>query len=123
MAWKAKFAGKLFGSELTDVIPQWGETTELMLSDQSQVPYPTLLPDLASSAKRMMLYSSVFGAGNEGGGMVKCSARDVHENECFARYESDMRLCTSIAYPMGGIRGVGLCKQQALQNYQSCRGY
>ncbi|CAM2181700.1 hypothetical protein PSAC2689_40233 [Paraburkholderia sacchari] len=25
--------------------------------------------------------------------------------------------------PMGGARGIALCKQQAFQNYQQCRGY
>lgn len=123
MAWKVNLTGKLFGNELADIIPQWGETTELMLSDQSQVPYPILVPDVTTSAKKSMLYTSAFGPGNGGGGMVKCSAVEDHEDDCFAKYESNMRLCTSIAYPMGGLRGVALCKQQAFQDYQSCRGY
>lgn len=126
MAWKAKFTGKLFDSELSDTLPTWGETTELMLSDQSQVPYPTLVPDLTGSAKRSMLYGALFGAASGDGGMVKCGSRgdiEWREGECHAKYESDMRLCASIAYPMGGKRGVALCKQQAFLDYQECRGY
>jgi YD repeat-containing protein len=123
MAWKAKFAVKLFGSELTNILPQWGETTELMLSDQLQIPYPTLVPDVMDSAKRSMLYSSVFGAGNEGGGMVKCSAREDHEDQCFSDYQVDLDMCNAVAFARGGERLAALCKQKAFQNYQSCRGY
>ncbi len=72
MAWKAKLTGKLFDSELSDRLPRWGETTELMVSDQLQVPYPVLVPDLTDTAKRSMLYSSFFGVGSGVGGMVKC---------------------------------------------------
>ncbi|SIT39044.1 YD repeat protein [Paraburkholderia ribeironis] len=101
MAWKAKLSGKLFGSELTDILPKWGETTELMLSDQSQVPYPILVPDVTDSAKRSALYSTVFGAGNGGGGTVKCSAREDREDECFAQYNVQMSMCDAIAFPRG----------------------
>jgi YD repeat-containing protein len=125
MAWKAKLTGKLFDSELSDTLPKWSEATELMLSDQSQIPYPVLVPDLTSSAKRTMLYSALFGSGSGDGGMVKCGSRghdEWLEAHCHAKYESDMRLCASIAYPMGGKRGVALCKQQAFLDYQECRG-
>lgn len=60
MAWKAKLPGKLFGDELSEALPDWGETTELMLSDQAQIPYPALVPDLTSSAKRSTLYSALW---------------------------------------------------------------
>ncbi|NKJ48148.1 hypothetical protein CIC12_15650 [Burkholderia sp. SG-MS1] len=94
-----------------------------MLSDQSQVPYPTLVPDVTASAKRSLLYSAVFGAGSATGGMVKCSAREDHEDECFAQYNAQMTLCSSFAPAMGGVRAVALCKQRAFQTYQQCRGY
>ncbi|CAE6720261.1 DUF6531 domain-containing protein [Paraburkholderia domus] len=123
MAWKATFTGKLFGSELSDTLPKWGETTELLLSDQSQVPYPALVPDLTGSAKRSMLYGALFGAASGGGGMVKCGGREGHESECFARYEVQMEMCNAIAFHRGGARGIALCKQQAFEDYQKCRGY
>jgi YD repeat-containing protein len=123
MAWKANLSGKLFGSELTDILPEWGETTELMLSDQSQVPYPTLVPDVTGSAKRSMLFSTVVGTGNGGGGMVKCSAREDHEDQCFSDYQVDVDMCNAVAFARGGERLAALCKQKAFQNYQSCRGY
>ncbi|CAB3721882.1 hypothetical protein LMG24238_04978 [Paraburkholderia sediminicola] len=77
MAWKAEPVGKLFGSELSAIVPAWGETTELMLSDQAQVPYPVLVPDLTSSAKRATLYSSLFKGGSGDGGIVKCGGRSL----------------------------------------------
>ncbi|MGF6374125.1 hypothetical protein OKW40_006941 [Paraburkholderia sp. RAU6.4a] len=48
---------------------------------------------------------------------------DFHEAECFAQYERDIDLCNALAGPMGGTRGIALCKTQAFQNYQQCRGY
>ena len=123
VAWKAKLTATLYGSELSDSLPNWGETTELMLSDQSQVPYPALVPDLTSSAKRAMLYGALFGAASGDGGMVKCGGREAHESECFARYEVQMEMCNAIAFHRGGARGIALCKQQAFEDYQKCRGY
>ncbi|MFM0723863.1 DUF6531 domain-containing protein [Paraburkholderia strydomiana] len=122
MAWKANLTGKLFGSELTDILPQWGETTELMLSDQSQVPYPTLVPDVTASAKKSMLYSNVFGSGNGDGGMVKCSSREKHESQCHDQYEADLDFCRLVAKPRGD-RNYALCKSNAFDRYQQCRGY
>jgi YD repeat-containing protein len=121
MAWKANFTAKLFG-ELTDILPQWGETTELMLSDQSQVPYPTLVPDVTSSAKRSMLYSAVFGSRSADGGMVKCSSGTIHDAECYAKYENDIDACTLMAKPRG-MRNYKLCLANAFDRYQQCRGY
>ncbi len=126
MAWKAEFTGKLFGSELGDTLPNWGETTELMLSDQSQVPYPALVPDLTGSAKRSTLYSALFGAGSGGGGMVKCGSsgdNEWREADCHAKYERDIFRCNSLAKYMGGLPGLALCKQNAFGDYQECRGY
>jgi YD repeat-containing protein len=125
MAWKAKLTGKLFGSELSEPLPKWGETTELMLSDQSQVPYPALVPDLTSSAKRSTLYSTLFGAGSGNGGMVKCGSsgdNEWREADCHAKYESDMFRCNSLAKYMGGLAGLALCKKNAFDDYQECRG-
>jgi YD repeat-containing protein len=126
MAWKAKLPGKLFGDELGEPLPLWSESTELMLGDQAQVPYPVLVPDLTGSAKRSTLYSAFFGASTGVGGIVKCASngdKEWREADCHVKYESDVRLCASIAYPMGGKRGVALCKQQAFLDYQECRGY
>ncbi|RKF31569.1 DUF6531 domain-containing protein [Paraburkholderia fungorum] len=122
VAWKAKFTGKLFGSELSETLPKWGETTELMLSDQSQIPYPTLVPDLTSSAKRSMLYSALFGAASGDGGMVKCGGREGHEAACHAKYEVDLDFCILAAKPRGQ-RNYALCKENAFDRYQQCRGY
>ncbi|MFM0227747.1 DUF6531 domain-containing protein [Paraburkholderia dipogonis] len=126
MGWKAKLTGKLFGSELSASIPTWGETTELMLSDQAQVPYPVLVPDLTSSAKRSILYSTLFGAGSGDAGMVKCGSHgdnDFREADCHRKYELDMLNCNTLGTIMGGKRGRALCKQNAFQDYQECRGY
>ncbi|WP_434109108.1 DUF6531 domain-containing protein [Paraburkholderia caffeinilytica] len=126
MAWKAKLPGKLFGDELGDPLPQWSESTELMLGDQAQVPYPVLVPDLTSSAKRSTLYSALFGAGNGDGGMVKCASsgdKEWREGDCFAKYQYDMQICNSLGTIMGKKRGRALCKQQAFQDYQECRGH
>ncbi|WOD16905.1 hypothetical protein [Paraburkholderia kirstenboschensis] len=123
MTWKAKLAGKLFGDELSATLPEWSEASELMLNDQSQVPYPSLVPDLSAPAKRSALYSALFAAGGDGGGMVKCSGREAHESECFAQYDAHMSMCNAIAPYMGGARAIALCKQKAFQIYQECRGY
>ncbi|MEC5404104.1 hypothetical protein VOM14_00785 [Paraburkholderia sp. MPAMCS5] len=123
MTWNAKLTGKLFGDELSETLPQWGETTEVMLSDQSQVPYPILVPDLSDSAKRLVLYGALFATQGDGGGMVKCSGREAHENECFAQYDAQISMCNAVAPHMGGARAVALCKQRAFQIYQECKGY
>jgi len=122
MRWKGAFTGKLFGEELNDAIPAWGETTELMLSSQSQVPFPVLVPDLTSSAKRSMLYSSLFAANGDGGGMVKCGGRDAHEAKCHDMYETDLDARRLMAKPRGE-RNYALCKENAFDRYQQCRGY
>jgi hypothetical protein len=123
MAWKALPTGKLFGQELGETLPAWRETTELMLSDQAQVPYPSLVPDLTSSAKRSTLYSALFKSGTGDGGLVKCGGREDHETACFAQYDAQMTMCNSVARHMGGARAIALCKEKAFQIYQKCRGY
>ncbi|MFM0669636.1 DUF6531 domain-containing protein [Paraburkholderia sediminicola] len=126
MAWKALPTGKLFGHELGETLPAWRETTELMLSDQAQVPYPLLVPDLTGSAKRSTLYSSLFKGGSGDGGMVKCGSsgdNEWRETYCHAKYEVEMQRCDNFAYVMGGERGKALCKQNAWNDYQECRGY
>ncbi|MGF6904242.1 DUF6531 domain-containing protein [Paraburkholderia sp. GAS348] len=120
MAWKAKLTERLFGSELSEPLSKWGETTELMLSDQSQVPYPALVPDLTGSAKRSMLYGAIFGAGSGGSGMVKCGSRgdtEFREADCHAKYMIEMIRCNSLGTIMGGARGRALCKQNAFADY------
>jgi YD repeat-containing protein len=123
MSWKAEFTGKLYHDEVSDVLPMWGETSELMLSDQSQVPYPALVPDVTGSAKRAMLYSSLFKGGGGDGGMVKCGGRAEHEAKCFAQYEYQQDLCTTLAGPRKNSRLLALCRQTAFENYQTCLGY
>jgi len=126
MAWKALPTGKLFGHELGETLPAWREATELMVSDQAQVPYPVLVPDLTSSAKRSTLYSTLFGAGSNDGGMVKCGSsgnNEWREADCHAKYMYDMQICNSLGTIMGKSRGRALCKQQAFEDYQECRGH
>lgn len=122
LRWKVALTEKLFDEELGDAIPAWGETTELILSNQSQVPYPVLVPDLTSSAKRSMLYSSQFAANGDGGGMVKRGGRDAHEAKCHDMYEADLDACRLMAKPRGE-RNYVLCKENAFERYQQCRGY
>jgi YD repeat-containing protein len=122
MRWKGQFTGKLFHAELSDTLPTWGETTELMLSDQAQLPYPVLVPDLTSSAKRSMLYSALFGSGGGNGGMVKCGGREGHEAQCHDKYEMDLDFCKLTAKAMGK-RAYALCKENSFDRYQQCRGF
>lgn len=78
MTWKAALTGKLFSDELSATLQRWGDTAELMLSDQSQVPYPVLVPDVTSTAKRIALYSPITGAVSNEGGIVKCGGGEEH---------------------------------------------
>ena len=111
----------LFGDEVRDAVPAWAETTELMLGDQAKVPYPVLVPDVTSTAKRTTLYRAVFG--KDSGGFVKCGGREGHEAACHSKYEADMDFCRLVALPMSGKRGYALCKENAFDRYQQCRGY
>jgi hypothetical protein len=122
MTWKAKLTGMLYGSEVSDVLPNWGETSELMVRDQSQVPSPALVPDLSSSSKRATLYGALFKASDGDGGIVKCGGREAHEGDCYAKYEMDRDMCRLLAGPRGK-RNWRLCLANAFDRYQQCRGY
>ncbi|NYH26576.1 DUF6531 domain-containing protein [Paraburkholderia bryophila] len=121
MTWKATLTEKLFSDAISDRLLKWGETSELMSSDQSQVPYLALVPDLTSSAKRSTLYGAIFGAGS-GGGMVKCSGREGREQLCHDEFEYDQDMCTTLAGPRG-VRFLAKCRADAFARYQACRGY
>ena len=44
--------------------------------------------------------------------------------DCFYQYERDMDICNALAGMMGsGMRGLALCKQNAFEDYQTCRGF
>ncbi|MPW17694.1 hypothetical protein GCT13_12310 [Paraburkholderia sp. CNPSo 3157] len=54
------------------------------------------------------------------------AARGISEGqeaECFAEYERALDLCNALGGPMGAVRGVTLCRQNAFDNYQQCRGF
>ena len=58
--------------------------------------------------------------------VLELAARGVnetHEAKCFAEYERDLDMCTALGNPMGGSRGLALCKANAFARYQQCRGY
>ncbi|WP_244103679.1 hypothetical protein [Burkholderia ambifaria] len=58
------------------------------------------------------------------GDVLNVAAVDpFQEEQCFAQYERDLELCAALGGPMGGARGIALCKQRAFDRYQSCRGY
>lgn len=48
---------------------------------------------------------------------------EAREAECFVQYEIDMDTCDAIARPMGGLRGLAVCQQNAFSTYQQCRGF
>jgi hypothetical protein len=61
-----------------------------------------------------------------GDDVLSIAARGVsesHEAECFSEYEIDMQQCDALAFHMGGARMATLCKQNAFDRYQQCRGY
>ncbi|NRO99359.1 hypothetical protein GWC77_26100 [Paraburkholderia sp. NMBU_R16] len=67
-----------------------------------------------------------LGASRTSDNLMSISGRAVseeHEAECFEQYERDLDMCHALGSPMGGARGLALCKQQAFINYQQCRGY
>jgi hypothetical protein len=58
--------------------------------------------------------------------VLSIAARGVSEAQesiCLAAYESALDLCGVLAFPMGGARGVAVCKANAFDRYQRCRGY
>ncbi|WP_063896855.1 PAAR domain-containing protein [Burkholderia ubonensis] len=54
---------------------------------------------------------------------VASRASQYEEQKCFEQYERDLELCAALGGPMGGARGIALCKQRAFDRYQTCRGY
>lgn len=61
-----------------------------------------------------------------GDNVLSIAARGVSqriEEKCFSEYERALDLCRLIAPGMGGLRGMTLCKQNAFDNFQQCRGY
>ena len=61
-----------------------------------------------------------------GDDVLSIAARGVseaHEADCFAEYESELDFCNALAPPIGGARATALCKQNAFDRYQQCRGY
>ena len=61
-----------------------------------------------------------------GDDVLSIAARGVseaHEAGCFAEYESELDFCNALAPPIGGARATALCKQNAFDRYQQCRGY
>jgi len=58
--------------------------------------------------------------------VMEIAARGVSEGQeadCYAEYERALDLCTAVAGPMSGERGLALCRANAFDNYQQCRGY
>jgi len=61
-----------------------------------------------------------------GDDVMSIAARGVseaHEADCFAEYERALDMCGAVAYPMGLNRGMALCRENAFDRYQQCRGY
>ncbi|MGX7000608.1 hypothetical protein [Caballeronia sp. KNU42] len=61
-----------------------------------------------------------------GDDVLSIAARGVSEAQeanCFAEYERALDMCGAVAYPMGLIRGMALCRENAFDRYQQCRGY
>jgi hypothetical protein len=62
-----------------------------------------------------------------GNDVLSIAARGFGESvqaDCFYRYERDMDICNALAGMMGsGMRGLALCKQNAFEDYQTCRGF
>jgi hypothetical protein len=61
-----------------------------------------------------------------GDDVFSIAARGVsesHEAGCHSPYEIDIQQCDALAFHMGGARMSMLCKQNACDRYQQCRGY
>ncbi|MGV7247122.1 hypothetical protein ACRXB1_36705, partial [Caballeronia sp. M23-90] len=61
-----------------------------------------------------------------GDDVLSITARGVseaHEAECFAEYERTIDFCNALGPAIGGARGAALCRQNAFDRYQQCRGY
>src|SRR5471032_1357037 len=55
--------------------------------------------------------------------MAARGVNEAQEADCFAEYERALDMCGAVAYPMGLIRGMALCRENAFDRYQQCRGY
>jgi hypothetical protein len=58
--------------------------------------------------------------------VLSVAARGVSEaieTQCMAEYERALDMCGAVAYPMGMSRGMALCRENAFDRYQQCRGY
>jgi hypothetical protein len=61
-----------------------------------------------------------------GDDVLSIAARGVSEAQeagCFAEYERTIDFCNALGPAIGGVRGNALCKQNAFDRYQQCRGY
>jgi hypothetical protein len=60
------------------------------------------------------------------GDVLDSAARAVSEPDeahCFAQYERDLDMCNALYTAMGGSRGAILCRQNAFDRHQQCRGF
>ncbi|OTP77136.1 hypothetical protein PAMC26577_09220 [Caballeronia sordidicola] len=67
-----------------------------------------------------------YSPSESGSDLLSIAARGVsesHEAECHSEYEIEMQQCDALAFHMGGARMMTLCKQNAFDRYQQCRGY
>jgi hypothetical protein len=55
--------------------------------------------------------------------MAARGVSEARETICNATYERELDLCFALGPPMGGARGSALCKQNAFDRFQQCRGY
>jgi hypothetical protein len=90
----------------------------------------TVNPDLTfESVRRSMLGDAepfTFSSDSSSDAITELAARGVSEaNEaaCFAEYERNLDLCSALGSAMGGSRGAALCRQNAFDRYQQCRGF
>jgi len=72
--------------------------------------------------------ASPFEYSPSGGGddLLSLAMRGVsegQESEGFADYQTNMSMCDALAGHLGGPRATALCKQNAFQSYQTCRGF
>ncbi|WP_162916037.1 hypothetical protein [Burkholderia sp. PAMC 26561] len=61
-----------------------------------------------------------------GDDVLSVAARGVSEaieTQCMDEYERALDMCGAVAYPMGLSRGMALCRENAFDRYQQCRGY
>ena len=62
-------------------------------------------------------------AGLQGSHIAASGVSEEHEAECHEFYERDLDECTAYSRAMGGARFLAVCKQNAFDRYQQCRGY